>query len=259
MTLQVLVATMHQNDHSLAQKMNLQSDAIVANQCDHVGYESYQHHDHTIQMYSFAERGIGLNRNNALMRATADLCLLADDDVIYYDGYAQSVVQCFNDYPKVDVLIFNCDEPGSPRFKITQPMKIGFHNYMRFGAVRIAFRREVILKKGIFFNVLFGGKTRYRGGEDTLFLNQCLKHGCKVMALPISIGQLDQTRESTWFTGYDRGFYFDRGALFAALSPRWARVLSLQYILRRAKTFNSDLSLKEAYSAMLEGIKDFKG
>lgn len=259
MTLQVLVATMYQNDHSLAQKMNLQSDAIVANQCDHVGYDSYIHHGHTIHMYSFAERGIGLNRNNALMRASADLCLLADDDVIYHDGYVQQIVQSFNEHPNVDVILFNCDEPQSKRFMITSPMHIGYHNYMRFGAVRMAFRRESIHKKGIFFNVLFGGKTRYRGGEDTLFLNQCLKQGCKVMALPISIGQLDQTRESTWFTGYDRGFYFDRGALFAAISSRWALLLSLQYILRRAKSFNHDLTLKEAYYAMLEGIKDFSG
>ena len=34
MTLQVLVATMHQTDHSLLEKMNIQSDAIVVNQCN---------------------------------------------------------------------------------------------------------------------------------------------------------------------------------------------------------------------------------
>ena len=35
------------------------------------------------------ERGIGLSRNTALMRATADIILFADEDVTYKDGYAK--------------------------------------------------------------------------------------------------------------------------------------------------------------------------
>ena len=34
MSVQVLVAAMHQKDHSLLEKMHLKSDVIVANQCD---------------------------------------------------------------------------------------------------------------------------------------------------------------------------------------------------------------------------------
>ena len=34
MTLQVLVAAMNQRDHALPEQMNLQSDALIGNQCD---------------------------------------------------------------------------------------------------------------------------------------------------------------------------------------------------------------------------------
>lgn len=34
-------------------------------------------------MYTWNERGVGLNRNNLIMRADAEIVLFADDDVIY--------------------------------------------------------------------------------------------------------------------------------------------------------------------------------
>lgn len=34
MDLQVLVSTMHQKDYSIIEKMNINSDAIIINQCD---------------------------------------------------------------------------------------------------------------------------------------------------------------------------------------------------------------------------------
>ncbi len=39
MSLQVLVAAMNENPHELAEKMNLQTDAIIVNQCDRFEFE----------------------------------------------------------------------------------------------------------------------------------------------------------------------------------------------------------------------------
>lgn len=69
MKLQVLVSTMHQTDHSLLEKMNIQSDAIVINQCGHDCIERFTFPGHDILWMSMNERGVGLSRNNALMRA----------------------------------------------------------------------------------------------------------------------------------------------------------------------------------------------
>ncbi|MEG1717022.1 MAG: hypothetical protein RR275_09465 [Lachnospiraceae bacterium] len=41
------------------------------------------------------------------MRAQADICLFADDDMKYDDGYVQSVEEAFLDMPTADVIIFN--------------------------------------------------------------------------------------------------------------------------------------------------------
>ena len=77
---------MHQSDFSKIKEMNIKSDVIFANQCDHTSYEELEFDGHTAKMISTATRGVGKNRNLALIYASADICLFADDDVTYDDG-----------------------------------------------------------------------------------------------------------------------------------------------------------------------------
>ena len=104
---QVLVATMNQEDHSILEKMNIDSDVIVCNQCNQDKVEKFKYNGYDVAFYSFAERGVGLNRNNALMRATGDICLFADDDMVYVDDYVTKVTEAFAKYSDADVIIFN--------------------------------------------------------------------------------------------------------------------------------------------------------
>ena len=78
MKLQILVSSLNQEVKSLAEKMNLQANTILINQCNENRYEEWTQDGHQIRCYHLAERGVGLSRNNALLRADADLCLFSD-------------------------------------------------------------------------------------------------------------------------------------------------------------------------------------
>lgn len=152
-TVQVLVATMN-SDSSLLQQMNIQSDCIIGNQCDATEVKCFEHNQRNIRWLSFNERGVGLNRNNALMRATGDVILFADDDMVFEDGYEQRVLDVFNANPKADLVIFNLKEKSGTRRQIKRKhytKKIGY------GAARIAARREIISMNNVYFNQNFGG------------------------------------------------------------------------------------------------------
>lgn len=110
MKIQVLVATMNQLDHSLLEKMNIQSDVIVGNQCEFNSIEQFRYKDYSAVYLNFAERGVGLNRNNALMRATADICLFGDDDMIYINNYVDIIRKAFENQPDADIIAFNLIE-----------------------------------------------------------------------------------------------------------------------------------------------------
>ena len=74
MNLEVLLATIDQKDDSVLDEMKVKSDVIVCNQTNEkTDYRIYTKNDHQVRWYDFQERGVGLNRNNALLRATADI------------------------------------------------------------------------------------------------------------------------------------------------------------------------------------------
>lgn len=256
MTLQVLVATMNQTDHSLLEKMNIQSDAIIGNQCDRNEIEEFDYNGHTIKYLSFNERGVGLNRNNTIMRSTADISVIGDDDLVYVDNYSEIIIEQFKENPKADVIIFNLKEEKPTRYIIKEKHRIKYKNYMKYGAVRIAVKMKSITKNGIFFNLHFGGGTEHSAGEDTLFLTECLRKKLNIIAIPIDIAYLREERESTWFKGYTDKFFKDKGVLFYHISQRWAKLLCFQFAIRRKNMFKEERTAMEAYRLMLKGIKE---
>ena len=50
-------------------------------------------------MITTTTHGVGINRNLALFYATGDILLLADDDMVYADGYPEMVRKAFADWP----------------------------------------------------------------------------------------------------------------------------------------------------------------
>lgn len=259
MKLQVLVSTMHQYDHKLLEKMNIQSDAIIINQCDRNEFEEFSYKDHNIRVLSMAERGVGLSRNTALMRAEADICLFADDDVEYMDGYRECVIKVFKDNPKIDVVVFNIEStnPDRKEYMNINKKRIRFYNCLRYGTFRIAVRTSSIRKANINFSLLFGGGAKYGSGEDSLFIMECIKKGLCVYAYPDKIGNVTHS-ESTWFNGYTEKFFIDKGALFASISKIWAELLCLQFVLRRREMFKQEVKGIEAFKLMMKGIREIK-
>lgn len=240
MKVQVLVAAMHQKDHALLEKMNIQSDAIVANQCDHNCIEDFEWNGHSVRYLNFAERGVGLNRNNALMRASGDVCLFADDDMRYCDHYPKVVEEAFLEHPDADVLIFNLIEPVKTRYVIPKSHRVSYLNFLRYGTARVAVRTASIRKHGIYFNQCFGGGTEHCHGEDNLFLAACLQKGLKIYAIPAYIAELTEERASSWNTGYDEKYLKDQGVLYRTMSRRFWRLLCLQDALRHSKTYKME-------------------
>ena len=51
---------------------------------------------------------------NALMRADADICLFADDDMVYEDNYVEIIENAFRDNPYADVIVFISEKRLSP-------------------------------------------------------------------------------------------------------------------------------------------------
>lgn len=256
--MQVLVSTMYQNDCSLLDRMNIQTDAIVVNQCDRNEITEFEYKGHRIKWISLAERGVGLSRNTALMRATADIVLFADDDVVYADGYEKRIRDAYASNPKADLLTFDLESlnPNRKEKFDAKPHRLHWYNSLKYGAFRISVRRMSALKHNLVFSLLYGGGAVHQAGEDNLFMTEALHRGLYVKASGVRIGTVAQN-ESTWFHGYDERYFYDRGVLFANMYGCSAKlILTLFEIKDRGRA--TKLSFTERVRLEKAGIKDYR-
>ncbi len=252
-----MVVTVDRHDLSLLERMNIQTDARIGNQSDFEATEQVAYNGHTVTMYSTTERGVGKNRNLVLDRSAADVCILADDDMRFVDGYPDLVREMLLKAPEADLWICNLIEKHPRRYVNRKFRRIRPWNYARYGAARIVVRRESLARAGLRFSLLFGGGARYGSGEDTLFLKNCLKKKLTLVAVPYAIAEIDQEAASTWFTGYDPKFFHDKGALYAALSPKTAPLYCLRYLLKYHRKYRADMEFGQAFRYMREGIREY--
>lgn len=252
--LQVLVATMHQKDLSIVEKMNIGCDAVIANQADRNEILVTEQ----IKMITTNTRGVGLNRNIALLAADAEILLFADDDVVYYDGMADAVAQAFRENPKADVLIFGVDITRNGEItehRHLKPRRLWVWNAMRFGTYTIAVRRQKVLQHNITFNQNFGGGCPFSAGEDTLFLKACFDAGLKVYAHSYVLGTCAKD-VSSWFVGHNEKYFYDKGVLMRCLFPRCPRLMSVYFGIRFKR--ETELGALRRVKLMLAGVRGGK-
>ena len=260
MAVQVLVATMNQTDHALLEKMNISTDAIVCNQCGRNEVEHFTYKERSISWYSFSERGVGLNRNNALMRATEDIVLFADDDVVYNDDYEQIITRYYDAHPEADIVIFNFKmRRGSDTAfyeRVTKAGRVRKKGAAKYGTYCVSARREKLRFANVYFHQDFGGGARYSCGEDSLFLQECLRKKLKIYASKEMIGTVDHG-PSTWFNGYSDTYFFDKGVLFFRLDSRFCGLFAAYHCVKHRRKYR-DYGWRKALAQMKAGIRHAK-
>lgn len=256
MNLQLLVAAVDKNVVALSNDMNIGSDAVICNQGSEFSRVSYKHRGYTVDTYSFTEKGVGLNRNNALMRASADIVLFSDDDIVYTDDYREKVLAEFERNPKADMILFQVDvEERRRTYEITGYGRVRRYNCGRYPTYSMAVKLDRVRRENITFSLLFGGGAKYSNGEDSLFIHDCLKHGLRVYKAPVTIGR-EMPRESTWFQGYTEKFFYDRGVLYESLYGRLAGLMARRFLFRNKSTMCQSITVKEASTLMKKGIRE---
>ncbi len=245
-TFEILCVTMHQEGFSKISQMNIHSDVVFANQGNCTAYEELVFDGHTAKMISTQTRGVGLNRNLALMYASADIVLFADDDVVYRDDVEKVVISEFEAHPDADVMIFHLDTDNAERVQAKYPetKKCGMITRMPWGGVRIAVRLSSVKKANVWFTTLFGGGTLFPSGEDSMFLTDMRRAGLNFYVSKETIGAVS-FETSTWFTGYDEKYYYGKGAFYQAVHPKlkgvWMLYMALRTYRKRGLCFSDKL------------------
>lgn len=258
MKLEVLISTMNQKDiYSLISKMNIQTDAVVINQCERESYEEIVYKEKKIRIFNCAERGLSKSRNKAIKESKADICIIADDDMTYVDNYEEIIKKAYKKYEMADMIAFyvSSENPNNIKPKLIEG-KLGPLKSFKIQSVQLTFKRRKIKEKKIRFDENFGAGLDLYMGEENIFIFDCIKSGLNLYSYPIEFARLDN-RESTWFKGYDEKYFKVKGACFYRISRILWIIICLQFVIRKRKLYKNYIHPFNAFENMLIGRRDY--
>ena len=259
MRIEVLISTMNEESIDCYKRFNLETDALIINQCGKNSYEEVVDDGKKIRMISTDTRGLGVSRNLAMLNSNADINIFCDDDEVFENGYKEKILSEFEKYPDVDFFIFKTIiyQDGKEIVKVKKSEDLPLYKSLRYGSVHFVFKKESIVRNNISVSTFFGAGTGNGSGEDSIFLRDAFKAGLKLRTSDKLIAKI-YNDDSTWFTGYDEEFFYDKGMLSKALFPKTYR-LYIEQFLRRHQEMTADIDIKKARKLMLDGAKFYGG
>lgn len=209
MKLVVLISCMNQLDFDIVSRSNLQTDAIIVNQCDHDAVLDYKYINKKgntchVRMICTTERGLSRSRNMAINNAWGDICLICDDDEILSDNYEETILSAYESGSNIGCITFHVERKDRP-FSVKSVGSrrcIGLKGIMQTSSVQITFLREVIMLNNIKFDILLGSGTGNGSGEENKFLLDMRRKSIKILYYPKTIATV-LPGDSLWFKGFN--------------------------------------------------------
>lgn len=251
---EVLLSCMNQENTDIIEKIRITTDVLMINQANRERKKDIHSSDQRIRVIDTRQRGLSRSRNMALKYAQGDICLLCDEDEFLADGYADVIKKAFEKLPDAAVIAFRVENKQTRLQPVVQ--RVGYLRSLKLASYQLAFRLEPIRKMGIQFDVLMGAGSGNGCGEENKFLWDCLRRRKKIYYVPECIGRVEHG-PSTWFFGYNRLFFYQRGAATRYMMGLFlATLYGFYYLAAKIPLYRSEISPILAAGALFRGIHE---
>ena len=261
MNITILVTTMHQTDLLKYKSMNLQTDAVIANQAERNEIVEETIDGHNVRFVSTNTRGLSRNRNIAMAHfgQNTDIVVFSDDDLVFDDGYADLIENEFIAHPEAEAIKFNLHDLSATRKismkRIERFEKATRRNMSSSGVCGLAIKTAALKKCNLKFNERFGAGTEHFCGEDTIFLMNMIDRGVRFYRSPIDIAGIDQTT-SSWFTGFDKKYFETTGMVIDSIYPAISKMIVLRSAYKFSKRVDCEMSFPDILKSYYKGIRE---
>ncbi|MEP5340498.1 MAG: glycosyltransferase family A protein [Algibacter sp.] len=186
--LEILISTMYKTSLSFLSAMFSNDDylnytILIVNQTtqDKLLISNYNN----IRVINSFSRGLSLSRNIAINNALMDICLLADDDVSYVEGFSEIIESTFERNHFAGVITFQMiDDKGVLYNKYPNVILHNKKTVSTVNSVVIALDRKKIIKNNVFFNENFGLGSIFETADEYVFLRSALRKEIKIFFEP---------------------------------------------------------------------------
>lgn len=212
-----------------------------------------------IRVVNTFEKGLPASRNLALKHALGDICLIADDDVIYAKDFEKSILESYQENERAEMITFQMEDDEGNLFRdYPNKTKHDKKSISTANSVVISFFLKAVKNKGVKFDEHFGIGSTFQTANEYVFLRNALSANLQIYYQPKVI--LSHPKMSS---GQDAGsdrIVYARGALFYKYSGYlgYIRILKYLYLVWR----KGEIEANEFYNKVsmgFKGIRDFKG
>lgn len=251
---EILLSCLNSDVMEIIRNSQIKSDVLAVNQCDNDSFLHFSNDCCNVKIYNVNDRGLTKSRNFAIKHSAADICLLCDDDEKFRKGYQRKICRAYEKIKDADVIIF--DIGNRPARFPKKVRRLGYFDLFKVSSWQISFRRKSLLSKGILFDENMGAGTPNGAEEELRFLTDCRKAGLNIYYVPAVIADVAQEK-STWFTGFDKTFFVNRGNTTRYIMGLPLSVLyAFYYAFAKRKNFGENMGFFKAFYYMCLGIKE---
>lgn len=180
-----------------------------------------------VKVINSFERGSPASRNLAIRNATADVCLMADDDIVYLPGLKEILEKAYEENPNSDMISFEAlNDEGRLYTNYCSEGKHDKRSLMKIYTWVITFKREVYRENQVFFNHHFGVGSTFPGATEYVFLRNAYDKGLRMIHLSKTI-VVHPVLSSGVLMGSDNAFFAK-----TALRSRFMGDLSYLWLLK---------------------------
>ncbi|WP_272582089.1 MULTISPECIES: glycosyltransferase family A protein [unclassified Providencia] len=202
-----------------------------------------------VTYFSIASIGVAKSRNFALKKATGDIILFCDDDVIYNKNFQNDIINSHKNNPHDGFITFSYSYIGlnsrPPHFKNYQ-FKHNIRTILSLGTIQISCKTKYISKFNFKFPEDMGAGTKNFLCDEPVFISNFLKQGIPGSYIPISICMHQVESSGNIFNNIDA--YNSRLLCFIRIFGLIkGRALYILFIMKNIRKFNS---LKDIYTAL---------
>lgn len=261
MVIEFLVATTNRTDLSFLDRLFAQVEGtdyrvLVINQCLSIPLTPVHSADARIRCLSTQEKGIANSRNMALANAVGDWCVICDDDVVLEPGVLQSIRAAVAQSPGVSIFTFKIKTPEGKPYK-SYPERssalTGSFRLMRVSSIEIVVNRAAVTANTIRFTPWLGLGTGFSGGEEVVFLRDCLNRKLKIGYVNAFVVQ--HPAESSGKAFHKESNALANGALLKKLYPCSYLLWLAYFTLKRRKYYRGVYSVPAFFKVMLRGSR----
>ena len=188
-----------------------------------------------VRVINVFEKGLSKSRNMAIANTIHKIGLIADDDVVFVEGFDNKIAEGFNRFKNAAIVKFITTTFEGVLFRKYSKIplaKLTAMQRLNSSSIEMALNINIVRNSGVLFNTNFGLGSTFPLGEEPIFINDLYKKGYQICHEPEVIVTHKAIKESDSITVEEN--YRIRGAylyeIFRKTFPLWLAVQLMYHV-----------------------------